>query len=152
MKFETLFSPGQYTQIMRGDLSAVGTSRISHWPNRGTQPDLKPFCCLKREGAYRQQFSISPFGEYCCNLFDEVKVKETYEYDATRQIVLRPCSQAMMVMIKGLVVNYQQVIYYNFDKNPTETFINPEIPRNLLYTGGNGLRHLLKECGPIEIP
>lgn len=65
----------------------------------------------------------SPLGKYCVLSFDEMKVREQYELDKTRKRVLRPCAQALMIMVRGLYDNYQQLIYYNFDKSPTPDLI-----------------------------
>lgn len=59
--------------------------------------------------------------------FDEMKIKETYEYDHSQSKVMRPVSQALVVMAKGLFANWQQVVYYNFDKT-----VNSELILNII--------------------
>lgn len=55
--------------------------------------------------------------------WDEMKVKQCYEYDHSRKRVLRPVDQVLVMMVKGLCSNWQQVVYYNFDKLPTKELI-----------------------------
>lgn len=60
--------------------------------------------------------------KYCTLSFDEMKDKQCYEYDH-RKRVLRPVDQVLVMMVKGLSSNWQQVVYYNFDKKPTKKLI-----------------------------
>lgn len=62
-------------------------------------------------------------GKYFTLSWDEMKVKQCYEYDHSRKRVLRPVGQVLVMMVKGLCSNWQQVVYYNFDKLPTKKLI-----------------------------
>lgn len=63
-------------------------------------------------------------GKYCVISVDEVKTGRCYEYDSSRKRILRPTDNALVFMVKGLVVNWQQVVYYNFDKAPTKELVH----------------------------
>lgn len=67
--------------------------------------------------------------KYCTVSLDEVKTGRSYEYDASRKRVLRPTDYALLFMVKGLCVNWQQVVYYNFDKTPTKELVHMVISR-----------------------
>lgn len=60
---------------------------------------------------------------------DELKTGRSYEYDASRKRVLRPTDYALLFMVKGLCGNWQQVVYYNFDKTPTKELVHMIISR-----------------------
>lgn len=67
--------------------------------------------------------------KYCTISLDEVKTGRSYEYDESRKRVLRPTDYALLFMVKGLCVNWQQVVYYNFDKTPTKELVDMVISK-----------------------
>lgn len=48
--------------------------------------------------------------------FDEVKISESVAYDSRSDQVLGPHRQAQVAMIRGLLYNYKQPIFVDFDK------------------------------------
>lgn len=68
--------------------------------------------------------SSSELGKYAVIYFDEMKLRRCYEYDHVSQSVLQPVDQALVVMVKSLCSNYQQVVYYNYDETPTISLID----------------------------
>lgn len=149
-KYEKLFTPGQRKRILTGkqthwqeedismamSLHSAGSKAYKLLLKRGVPlPDVRT---LKRYAAsiHIQPGFLEPvlsvlaentesdLAKYCVLSFDEVKVRQCYEYDASRKRVLRPVDQALVMMVKGLCTNWQQVVYYNYDKRPTKKLLN----------------------------
>lgn len=148
-KYKQFFTPGQQQRIVTGkrylwhqedismaaSLHAAGSKAYKLLYKRGLP--LPSVRTLRRHAAMvkvqpgflepvltvLKDVAKSPLGKYCVLSFDEMKVREQYELDKTRKRVLRPCAQALMMMVRGLYDNYQQLIYYNFDKSPTPDLI-----------------------------
>lgn len=55
-------------------------------------------------------------------MYDEMKVKETYEYDQKFDQVIGPHKQMQVIVLRGLFSNWKQPIFLDFD-----TSITPEI-------------------------
>lgn len=55
-------------------------------------------------------------------MYDEMKVKETYEYDQKFEQVIGPHKQMQVIVLRGIFSNWKQPIFLDFD-----TSITPEI-------------------------
>lgn len=143
-KYKTLFSPGQQKLLKNGkritwsdedismaaSLHAAGSKAYKLLQKRGFP--LPSRRTLRRKASMidvqpgfitpvlpiLEDAGTDPLRKYCTISFDDMKIREQYEFDISRGRVLRPCSQAMMMLVRGLYRNYQQIIYYNFDKKP----------------------------------
>lgn len=148
-KYETFFTPGQRSRILTGrrtrwteeDISTAmssycaGPKAYNLLRKRGLP--LPAPRTLKRYAAavHLQPGFLEPvlsvlsknaengIGKYFTLSWDEMKVKQCYELDHSRKRVLRPVDQVLVMMAKGLCTNWQQVVYYNFDKLPTKELI-----------------------------
>ena len=50
-------------------------------------------------------------------LFDEVDIKSEYQYESRLKLVLKPAKKMQVVILRGLLEPWKQVIFYDFDKN-----------------------------------
>lgn len=82
------------------------------------QLDLQPGFLLEPVLSVLSSYT-GDLDKWVCIYFDEMKIRRCYEYDHTTKSIVRPADQALVVMVKGLCKNYQQVIYYDFDKTPS---------------------------------
>lgn len=51
----------------------------------------------------------------CVLAFDEMKVAETYEYEANGDFVRKPANYVQLVMVRGLKKSWKQPIFFDFD-------------------------------------
>lgn len=56
--------------------------------------------------------------------FDEMKVLETYEYDAVNDVVREPAKYVQVVMARGLRKSWKQPVFYGFDCQMTPELMN----------------------------
>lgn len=148
-KYEELFTPGQRKRIVTGKAThwteedksvamatyCAGPKAYKLMRKRGI-----PLPAPRTLKKYAESVKLQPgflepvldvltknaengIGKYFTLSWDEMKVKQCYEYDHSRKRVLRPVDQVLVMMVKGLCSNWQQVVYYNFDKTPTKELI-----------------------------
>ena len=51
--------------------------------------------------------------------FDEISLRQKYEYDIKQDIIVGPAKKAMVAMVRGLTSNWKQPIYLAFDEQMT---------------------------------
>ena len=61
-------------------------------------------------------FSMDQLDKLTVLLFDEMKTKEVYEFDIKGDKVYSPKKQMLVVMARGLIGNWKQIVYIDFDQ------------------------------------
>lgn len=59
----------------------------------------------------------------CTIIFDEMKIRKEYEYDQTKDCVLKPHNYVQVVLIKGIFRQWKQPIFYDFDCKMTSDIL-----------------------------
>lgn len=59
--------------------------------------------------------NMTPLERVCVLSFDEMKICKKYVYDKTRDETLKPASYVQVMVISGLIGNWKQPIFYDFD-------------------------------------
>lgn len=67
--------------------------------------------------------TMSDIEKLCVISFDEVKVKETVEYDEKEEEVVGPHKQLQVVMVRSLYGKWKQPIWVAFDQSMTRTIL-----------------------------
>lgn len=62
-----------------------------------------------------QRTDMDDNDKVCVLSFDEMKVKEIFEYNAVRDAVIKPSNYAQVVMARGLKKSWKQPAFYGFD-------------------------------------
>jgi hypothetical protein len=57
-------------------------------------------------------------------MYDEMKCKNTYEYDKISDEIIGPYSNLQVIIARGLFSNWKQPIYIGFDQNITKELLN----------------------------
>ena len=61
--------------------------------------------------------------------FDEMALHKTIQYDQGEQQVMGPHEQVQVIMIRGLLKNFKQAIYYQFDQPVTREILTEVLDR-----------------------
>jgi hypothetical protein len=59
----------------------------------------------------------------CVLSFDEMKVRKIYLYDKSNDETLKPYSYVQVVMLRGLIGNWKQPIFYDYDCKLTKNLL-----------------------------
>ena len=59
-----------------------------------------------------------------CLVFDEMEVNRKVEYDSSLKQVFGPCKKIQVVVLRGLMTNWKETIYYQFDQNISLDVLN----------------------------
>lgn len=59
----------------------------------------------------------------CIIVLDEMEVKKKYEYDRRSKQVFKPHKKVQVVLVRGLLKSWKQVIYLGFDTNMTKALL-----------------------------
>ena len=57
-------------------------------------------------------------------VFDEMDLKEEYVFDGTTKKVFKPHKKAQVVLLRGLIRPWKQLVYFNYDKNMTKKLLD----------------------------
>ena len=67
-------------------------------------------------------------------MFDEMDIQNKYSYNARLKLSMPPAKKMVVFMIRGLILGYKQIVYYNFDTPITKDFLL-EVIRRVEETG-----------------
>jgi hypothetical protein len=56
----------------------------------------------------------------CVLSFDEMKLRAVYSYDKINDEMLKPYNYVQVLMMRGLIGNWKQPIYFNYDTKITK--------------------------------
>lgn len=59
----------------------------------------------------------------CIVSFDEMKVTQAWEFRRSDETVLSPKNYVQVVMVRGIIGRWKQIVYYNFDTKMTDALL-----------------------------
>lgn len=117
----SLYSAGarSYRLLRKRNFPLPAPSTLRRWAK---QIEIKPGI-LNKIIQLMSKWDYDQNERLCVLSFDEVKIKSTYEYDKANDIAMCPKKYAQVVMVRGLVKNWKQVVYYDLDAPMTATIL-----------------------------
>jgi len=89
-----------------------GESTLRRWANKiDISPGILSFVLRLME-----TYDLPEIDKVSALLFDEMKVKNSYEFDRNSDTLLKPSNYVQVIMARGLFCNWKQPLFYDFDR------------------------------------
>lgn len=89
--------------------------------------------------------NLTPYQKVCIIMADEMKIQKTYEYDQKNDTLYAPSNYVQVIMARGVMENWKQPIFYNFDTKLTKAIIETAIQK--LHTIGYEVAAVVTDMG-----
>lgn len=123
--------PRAYNHMYKQGYPLPHVSTLQRWCQK---VDLSEGILYTTINYMREATDLTPDQKLTVLCFDEMKVMETYEYDASLDMVRKPAKYVQVVMASGLKTSWKQPIFYGFDSKVKKELLEKIIC--LLYDAG----------------
>lgn len=103
--------PRAYRQLLKKKYPLPAISTLKAWTKK---IKIKPGI-LKQVIKIIKSKDLSQSDKICVLSFDEMKLRYIYSYDKVNDEVLKPCNYVQVVMMRGLVNNWKQPVFFDYD-------------------------------------
>lgn len=93
-------------------------------------------------------YELEEIDKVCVLVFDEMKIKSTFEYDKACDATMSPSNYVQVVIVRGLRKQWKQPIYFNYDQNMTATILRDILQK--LHVIGYNVVAITSDMGPAN--
>lgn len=122
--------PRAYRLMLRKNYPLPGVTTLQNWCSKVA---LTPGLINHILQIMAASDDLTVAEKLCVLSFDEMKITKKHVYSQKFDETLKPANYVQVVVIRGLVSKWKQVIYFNYDCNMTKALLD-EIVRKVCKT------------------